>query len=210
MACTHENKTPIMQPLHYLALGDSYTIGQGVQESERWPNQLSEMLTQNGVEIPETKIIAKTGWRTNNLIQAIADSTLTDFNLVSLLIGVNNQFSGQSFEIFTAEFDSLLSISIDIAGDKERVFVVSIPDYGVTPFGSANSENIAREIDMYNNYIKLKCNEQSILFINITEISRQLGALPGSLAPDNLHPSGNQYSLWVDEIFPNVNDMLSN
>jgi lysophospholipase L1-like esterase len=208
-ACSHENKTPIMQPLHYLALGDSYTIGQGVEESERWPNLLSEMLAQNGVEIAETKIIAQTGWKTSNLIQAIADSDLTNFNLVSLLIGVNNQFSGQSFEIFTSEFDSLLSISIDLAGNKEKVFVVSIPDYGVTPFGNANSENIAQEIDMYNSYIKQKCNEQNILFIDITEISRQLGALPGSLAPDNLHPSGNQYSLWVDEIFPKVNELLT-
>ncbi len=129
---------------------------------------------------------------------------------MSLLIGVNNQFQNEAFEVFEAEFDSLLNISIGLAGSKERVFVVSIPDYGVTPFGQAisNSANVPSEIDMYNNYIAEKCETENIPFINITEISRTLGDSEGALSEDKLHPSGSQYGEWVNEILPVVTDML--
>ena len=191
----------------YLALGDSYTIGQGVQENERWPNQLSAQLESNGIDVQKTQIIAQTGWKTSDLLNGIADSTLNDYDLISLLIGVNNQFWSQPFDIFQTEFDSLVNIAIEAVG-KERIFIVSIPDYGVTPFGSSNSENIANDIDMYNGYISERCAEEGFPFINVTEISRQLGDSDGALAADNLHPSGYQYSLWVNEMLPSVLDLI--
>ena len=206
-AC-EEKETP--QPtitVKYLALGDSYTIGQGVEENERWPNQLSAQLESNGIDVQKTQIIAQTGWKTSDLLNGIADSTLNDYDLISLLIGVNNQFWSQPFDIFQTEFDSLVNIAIEAVG-KERIFIVSIPDYGVTPFGSSNSENIANDIDMYNGYISERCAEKGFPFINVTEISRQLGDSDGALTTDNLHPSGYQYSLWVNEMLPHVLDLI--
>ena len=191
----------------YLALGDSYTIGQGVEEDERWPNQLSAQLESNGIDVQKTQIIAQTGWKTSDLLNGIADSTLNDYDLISLLIGVNNQFWSQPFDVFQTEFDSLVNIAIEAVG-QERIFIVSIPDYGVTPFGSSNSENIANDIDMYNGYISERCAEEGFPFINVTEISRQLGDSDGALATDNLHPSGYQYSLWVNEMLPSVLDLI--
>ena len=191
----------------YLALGDSYTIGQGVEENERWPNQLSTQLESNGIEVQKTQIIAQTGWKTSDLLNGIADSTLNDYDLISLLIGVNNQFWSQPFDVFQTEFDSLVNIAIEAVG-IERIFIVSIPDYGVTPFGSSNSENIANDIDMYNGYISERCAEEGFPFINVTEISRQLGDSNGALAADNLHPSGYQYSLWVNQMLPSVLDLI--
>ena len=191
----------------YLALGDSYTIGQGVEEDERWPNQLSAQLESNGIDVQKTQIIAQTGWKTSDLLNGIADSTLNDYDLISLLIGVNNQFWSQPFDVFQTEFDSLVNIAIEAVG-QERIFIVSIPDYGVTPFGSSNSENIANDIDMYNGYISERSAEEGFPFINVTEISRQLGDSDGALAADNLHPSGYQYSLWVNEMLPSVLDLI--
>ena len=193
--------------IKYLALGDSYTIGQGVDTLDRWPNQLSAQLISNGIDVQKTDIIAQTGWRTSNLLNALGNSSLDNYNLISLLIGVNNQFWGEPFDIFQSEFDSLLNITIDLVG-KERLFIISIPDYGVTPFGSNNSENIAEDIDLYNNYIEERCSLEGLAFINITEISRQLGDSEGALASDNLHPSGSQYAKWVEELFPIVLNLI--
>jgi len=214
ISCTHQDKIQMNnhnnsgQLINYLALGDSYTIGQGLEESERWPNQLGQKLEENGYEIGAIDIIAKTGWTTTNLINNIELTELGEFNLVSLLIGVNNQFQNKSFEIFRSEFDLLVEKSIQITGSNKRVFILSIPDYGVTPFGSSNSDMIAQELDMYNDYMNQRCFEQNISFVNITEISRQLADSPGSLAEDNLHPSGSQYAKWVKELFPKVIALL--
>ena len=195
------------EPIQYLALGDSYTIGQGVDTMDRWPNQLSSKLEQDEYTIEKTDIIAQTGWKTSDLLNAIEGTNLEDYNLISLSIGVNNQFSGIPFEVYTSEFDELLGRIIDAAGSS-RVFIVSIPDYGVTPFGSNNSETIAQELDEYNEYARLKCDTLNIPYINITEISRILGASDGALASDNLHPSGTQYALWVDEMIPTVRGLV--
>jgi acyl-CoA thioesterase-1 len=200
----------ILDIVKYLALGDSYTIGQGVSEEERWPNQLSSKLIVNNYAVLYTDIVAQTGWTTNDLINAVNNYDLQEYNLVSLLIGVNNQYQNLDFDEFQIEFDSLLNMSINIAGNYKRLFVVSIPDYGVTPFGEPNSEQIAEEIDMYNNYICNTCSERNIPFINITEISRLLGSSDGALAYDNLHPSGSQYAAWVEEILPVVLEILEN
>lgn len=196
------------EPISYLALGDSYTIGQGVEVPERWPYQLRERLIAEEYEVVKTDILAQTGWKTGDLLTAIADNQLAGYNLVSLLIGVNNQFWGGPYDTFTQEFDILLNQSIEMAGSKERVFVMSIPDYGVTPYGSNNSEAIAQSIDLYNSYIQQKCMEEEIIFINITDISRELGDSPGALSSDDLHPSGNQYAQWVDRALPEVLGIL--
>lgn len=196
-------------PVSYLALGDSYTIGQGVSEFLRWPVQLSQLLSDEDCEVNKTDIIAKTGWKTSDLISAIDQNNTDGYNLVSLLIGVNNQFNNQSFAIFQSEFDVLLKTAIEIAGSKDRVFLLSIPDYGVTPFGSSNAEQIAEDLDKYNSYMEDICIDQGILFIDITEISRELADSPGSLAPDNLHPSGSQYTAWANKALPMVKEMLT-
>ena len=217
LSCSSQKETPLMEPeeepeieqINYLALGDSYTIGQGVDEDQRWPNQLGELLKSMDYEIENVEIIAKTGWTTTNLLDAIEVSNTSDYNLVSLLIGVNNQYQNKPFELFVTEFEELLDQSIEIAGEKNRVFVVSIPDYGVTPFGSSNSEKIGLEIDMYNQLISDRCEANQIPFIDITEISRNLGAKEGALASDNLHPSGSQYTDWTNEILPFVIKLLN-
>jgi lysophospholipase L1-like esterase len=195
------------EPIQYLALGDSYTIGQGVDTLDRWPNQLSSKLEQDGYTIEKTDIIAQTGWKTSDLLNAIENSNLENYNLMSLLIGVNNQFSGIPFEIYANEFDELINQMIDAVGSN-RIFVVSIPDYGVTPFGSNNSETIAQELDDYNEYARSRCQALNIPYINITEISRTLGASDGALASDNLHPSGIQYAEWVEKIGPAVIEII--
>ena len=197
--------------IRYLALGDSYTIGEGVDQLERWPNQLVDVLESNDITVESSEIIAQTGWTTSNLINAIDANDPQDFNLVSLLIGVNNQFANQDFDLFITEFNVLIQRSNLIAGSSDRVFVVSIPDYGVTPFANSwgNPEQIASELDMYNDYMRQRCVGLGIPFIDITEISRTLGDSDGALASDNLHPSGEQYRLWVEEILPVVLEMVS-
>lgn len=202
-----ENETSIA-PLKYLALGDSYTIGQGVAKELRWPNQLTEELKAAGFEVVRNDIIARTGWTTTNLLDATYAEELDDYNLVSLLIGVNNQFQGKAFSLFENEFDSLLNWSISIAGSQNRVFVVSIPDYGVTPYGQSEAEKIAKELDQYNVFMKKQCEARSIPFIDITGISRELKDEEGALAPDDLHPSGSQYTQWVEKILPVVTELL--
>jgi len=200
--------TVAIESISYLALGDSYTIGQGVDTAFRWPNQLVDSLSVYDFELSKFRIIAQTGWTTTNLLDALEGASLEGFNMVSLLIGVNNQFQRKPFDLYIAELDSLLERSIEIAGDTNRVFMLSIPDYGVTPFGSSNSELIAEELDLYNEYAKYRCDALGIPFINITEISRELGDSEGALASDNLHPSGSQYSLWIEEVLPSVLSIL--
>ena len=192
----------------YLALGDSYTIGQGVAEHQRWPNQLKTRLGSANIELTEVNILARTGWTTSALLSAIRNEKPKNHDLVSLLIGVNNQYQNLSFNSFKNEFDQLLDMSLALAGSTKKLFVVSIPDYGVTPFGIDGRQTIANEIDMYNNYIREKCDELGLAFIDITYLSRQLGDSKGALAEDNLHPSGSQYSKWVDIIYPVALDLL--
>lgn len=202
------DREEVAQEFNYLALGDSYTIGEGVEISERWPIQLVEKLNGNGYNISNVDIIAKTGWTTTNLIDAIDQKDIDSFNLVSLLIGVNNQFQNLSFDDFKMEFDILLNTAIEISRTPKKVFVVSIPDYGVTPFGAANSEKIGREIDMYNAYIMEQCKGRAVPFVDITQISRMQADAPEALASDRLHPSGHQYGKWVEKMLPIVESLI--
>jgi len=201
----------VSEPVNYtyLALGDSYTIGQGVTKPMRWPNQLKSRLKSDNINLEEVNILARTGWTTTALLSAIAREKPKNHNLVSLLIGVNNQYQNSSFTSFKNEFDELLNISLSLAGKTKKVFVVSIPDYGVTPFGAGfRRQTLADEIDMYNAYIKEKCDQFDVPFIDVTYLSRQLGDSKGALADDELHPSGSQYSKWVDLIYPVALDLL--
>ena len=199
-------------PFTYLALGDSYTIGESVEISERFPVQLANRLQADGVDIIDPEILATTGWTTDELSTAIKASPFRDstFSLVSLLIGVNNQFRGYDFETYKAEFRSLLERAVKFArGNKFRVFVVSIPDYGVTPFGkSRDSEKIAREIDQYNQANKMITEEMDILYFDITPISRKAENDSELIAKDGLHPSGKMYSEWLDLIYPEIKSRL--
>ncbi len=203
---------PQQQPLSFLALGDSYTIGESVEERERWPVQLADRLRKEGVDVAEPQIVATTGWTTDELAQGIIESGVEgDFDIVSLLIGVNNQYRGYDFSQYEKEFAELLQQAIDFAaGDTGRVFVVSIPDYGVTPFGQrGNPEKIAEEIDRYNQFAQDLATSRGVEFFEITEISREALTDPELIAEDRLHPSGKMYTRWVDKIFPWLHGILN-
>jgi len=188
--------------LSYLALGDSYTIGESVNESERWPNQLAQALTKKGVAVAPPKIIATTGWRTDNLKEAIIKANLKeDYDMVSLLIGVNNQYQGKPADQYAVEFEDLLKTAIKLArGKSNHVFVVSIPDYGYTPFGLAKKETISKQIDEFNEINKRISEQYNVAYHNITDISRKGLEEPSLVADDKLHPSGKMYTLWMERI----------
>lgn len=193
--------------LSYLALGDSYTIGESVAENERWPVQLSKTLSKNGLEVAPPQIIARTGWTTDELKAKIVSEKITqNYDLVSLLIGVNNQYRGRSVEQFRTEFIDLLETAIKFAGNKtEHVFVVSIPDWGVTPFGGkGQNKTISEQIDLFNKVKKEETEKKGILYIDITPISRQAINDASLIAEDGLHPSGKMYSQWVEKIYPEL------
>jgi lysophospholipase L1-like esterase len=190
------------QAITYLALGDSYTIGESVLEKDRWPNQLASLLSKSNSKEVKTSIVATTGWRTDNLINAITIAKLKEeYDLVSLLIGVNNQYQGKPIEQYAIEFEKLLKISIQLAkGNKENVFVVSIPDYGFTSYGQKNQSKISKEIDQFNDVNKKITDQYNVKYIDITDISRQGIGEPSFVASDGLHPSGKMYTLWVERI----------
>ncbi|MCC8409514.1 SGNH/GDSL hydrolase family protein [Mucilaginibacter sp. UR6-1] len=187
--------------LTYLALGDSYTIGEAVEADKNFPNQLITRMPQYGLQFNKPQIIARTGWTTDELIQAIDQQKPTGtFNLVTLLIGVNNQYRGYNIDTYRTEFKKLLNTALNYAGNnKAHVFVLSIPDYSVTPFAqNSDREKIAREIDQYNAINKAETENMGIAYIDITPISRQATAKPELIANDGLHPSALMYKAWID------------
>ena len=197
--------------ISFLSLGDSYTIGESVPEADRWSVQLAAMLRQNGLAVASPDIIARTGWTTAELTDGIAQAKNNKtYDLVSLLIGVNNQYRGQSIERYRTEFRSLLNTSVNFAkGNKNRVFVLSTPDWGVSPFGKGSDRTkIAREIDAFNAVAKEECEKAGILFIDITPISRAGLDDPSMFARDDLHFSGKMYGLWAKEALPEVKGLL--
>ncbi len=191
---------------NYLALGDSYTIGESVSELKRWPNQLASLLSKGSNKDIKTSIIATTGWRTDNLMNAIHIAQLKDeYDLVSLLIGVNNQYQGKPADQYAVEFEELLKIAISLAkGKKENVFVVSIPDYGFTPFGQKNQSVISAAIDQFNEINRRITGAYHLKYVDITDISRQGISDPSLVAPDGLHPSGKMYALWVQRMVQEI------
>jgi lysophospholipase L1-like esterase len=191
-----------IQPMKYLALGDSYTIGERVSEAARWPQQLADSLTKRGLSISKPTIIATTGWRTDDLKNAIASANLkSEYDLVSLLIGVNNQYQGKSSAEYAVEFEELLKLAIHLAkGKKHHVIVLSIPDYGYTPFGKPKKDDITKAIDEFNEINARITYKYGIQYFDITEISRDGLKDPSLIAEDGLHPSGKMYSYWVELI----------
>lgn len=187
--------------LSYLALGDSYTIGEQVPFAENFPNQTVQLLRRKNKDIADPVIIATTGWTTDELQAAIRERQLNErFGLVSLLIGVNNQYRGRSLENYREEFTQLLQQAIVFANEKaDRVFVLSIPDWGVTPFAEGKDRaQIAVEIDQYNAAAKEICDQHQVCFINITDSTRANGTKEDFLADDKLHPSSKEYTVWAD------------
>lgn len=199
--------------IRFLALGDSYTIGQSVGANERWPVQLSDSLATRGIVTDTMRIIATTGWRTDDLLNAINNQQLQQqhYNLVSLLVGVNNQYQGTPFSQYVIEFPALLDSAIRYAGgNKNHVFVVSIPDYAYTPFGqsTSNPSQISTELDHYNAYNKRVTDSMQIQYFDITPISRQGTTTPTYVTTDGLHPSGLQYSKWVKLMLDSIDHQV--
>ncbi len=192
--------------LKILSLGDSYTIGQSVCETCRFPIQLKDSLADMRTEDISVNIVARTGWTTTNLINAIdSEDNGSNYDLVTLLIGVNNQYQHKPFALFENEFPILIQKAIRFAkNDKTNVVVISIPDYAYTPFGqnSSNPQIISTEIDQYNSYIQTYCLERNISFINVTDITRLGLDQPELVASDGLHPSRLAYKLFVERIIP--------
>ncbi|KAB7630893.1 SGNH/GDSL hydrolase family protein [Stenotrophomonas rhizophila] len=192
--------------LPYLALGDSYTIGEGVEPAGRWPMQLAAALRDIGVAVDDPSIIATTGWTTDELEAGIdADAPQGPFELVSLLIGVNDQYRGRSVDEYRPRFTALLQRALAFAGDRApRVLVLSIPDWGVTPYAMASGRDrvqIGQELDAYNAAAAAICAEHDVAFVDITDLSRQLGGESVMLAEDGLHPSAAMYTLWHQRAF---------
>jgi lysophospholipase L1-like esterase len=199
--------------LSYLALGDSYTIGESVPAGARWPMQLADALRTRGIRIADPRIIATTGWTTDELSAAMdAAEPLGTFDFVSLLIGVNNQYRGREVENYRAEFAALLDRAIGLVGGREdRVLVLSIPDWGVTPFGQGSGRDtaqIGRELDAYNAVAAEECAVRGITFVDITPVSRSLGAQPDRIADDGLHPSPLAYADWTALALPTAERLL--
>ncbi|WP_128547145.1 SGNH/GDSL hydrolase family protein [Larkinella soli] len=195
----------------YLALGDSYTIGESVAASDRWSVQMAGLLRREGVSVADPEIIARTGWTTDELQAGIRQSGVRGpFGVVSLLIGVNNQFRGQSPEKYRTEFRELLQTATQFADEKPgRVFVLSIPDWGVSPYARTfDRGKIAREIDTFNAVAKEECGKAGVAFIDITPLSRQAAGDPSQIAEDGLHFSGKQYRLWAEKALPVVKKMF--
>ncbi|MFT3908641.1 MAG: SGNH/GDSL hydrolase family protein [Ferruginibacter sp.] len=189
----------------YLALGDSYTIGEQVLLAENFPYQAVQLLRRNNNKFDFTapEIIAKTGWTTDELAAAIAETKfLPKYDFVSLLIGVNNQYRGRPVENYKQEFEGLLQKAIQFAGnDRNRVFVLSIPDWGITPFAAGRDNNvIAKEIDAFNAACKLITESMHCHFIDITADQRADNNKEGFIATDGLHPSGKEYAKWAKKL----------
>lgn len=186
--------------LKLLALGDSYTIGEAVDERERWPVLLFKILNEAGIVVKMPQIVAKTGWTTDELNQAIDDANIKEtFHLVSLLIGVNNQYRGRSVENYKIEFEALLKRAINFAGNEpQNVFVLSIPDWGCTPFAEGRDrQKIAEEIDAYNLVNKQISETLGVKWFDITPSTRKSIGDLSLLAADGLHPSGKNYKEWA-------------
>ena len=207
--CNNDEKAPFYgnenpRQINYLALGDSYTIGQSVCTTCRFPEQLKASLQATYPDNPVLlQVIAKTGWTTTNLLNEInLVNPSTNFDLVTLLIGVNNQYQNKPFSLYETEFPQLVAKAITCAkGDKSNVIVVSIPDYAYTPFGQG-AVNISTAIDQYNAFAQNYCAQNGIVFINITDITRLGLSQPELVASDGLHPSELAYSKFAERISP--------
>ncbi|AXB56147.1 SGNH/GDSL hydrolase family protein [Flavobacterium fluviale] len=207
---------PIASSINYLALGDSYTIGQSVCATCRFPEQLKTSLNAMYSSTISLKIIATTGWTTSNLLSSInTQNPEPNYDLVTLLIGVNNQYQRRNFSVYEKEFPELVTKAIMLAkGDRKNVVVISIPDYAYTPYGKAlagdQTSTISSEIDQYNSFAEKYCINNQIAFVSITDITRQGLNSPNLVASDGLHPSETAYKMFVDKMMPEIKKALHN
>ena len=195
----------------WLALGDSYTIGTAVKEADRYPVQTVALLKAQGADIANAGIIATNGWTTADLITATQGKPATnDYDVVSLLIGVNNQYQGRSIEEYKQQFTTLLQRAIQLAnGRPGHVVVLSIPDYSVTPFASgSDKQKIAREIDAFNTVNKAIAADHKVHYLYITDDSRKAASDPSLVAQDGLHFSGKEYAVWSEKLAPIIKALL--
>lgn len=203
-----------MTTLSYLALGDSYTIGEGVDEAGRWPVQLANALRQLQVPLRDPRIIATTGWTTDELAHAMDEAGLVDaqWDVVSLLIGVNDQYRHRPLPEFATGFDTLFHRAELLSKrGAAGVLVLSIPDWGTTPFAAKEARDaatIAHELDAYNTHIHTMCDAHGAAFVDVTAVSRQRGGAPGMLVADGLHPSATQYAEWTRLALPAARRVL--
>ncbi|AMQ56721.1 SGNH/GDSL hydrolase family protein [Algoriphagus sanaruensis] len=203
-----------LKTINYLALGDSYTIGEGVEEKDRYPNQLvDKMNTSGNLFFYPATIIAKTGWTVDELDAGINARQPSEkgYDLVTLLIGVNNQYRGRPVEEYEKDFEAMLNRAIGFArGKNDRVIVLSIPDWAVTGFAKARNtdqKKVGAEIDAYNAAKKAICAKHQVTFIDITEEYRIIGGQPEMMASDRLHPSGLVYEKWTNELVKAVKEI---
>jgi len=192
-------------PIRFLALGDSYTIGESVAPDERWPNQLAALLEDRGYDVLKPQIVARTGWTTAELMAGMGGARPEGpFDLVSLLIGVNNQYRGLDPEAYRAEFRVLLGRAIDLTGGEPgRVIVLSIPDWGVTPFAAGRDhEQISTEINNFNRINREEAAESGALYVDVTPVSRTASGARSLIADDGLHPAGEMYRQWAQLALP--------
>jgi len=212
MKITTDTTTTVKQTtadsINYLALGDSYTVGEAEPSDASYPHQLTNSLrSYAGLNVDYPTIIATTGWTTQDLISAIAASSINakKYDFVTLLIGVNDQYQQLSQSDYQVKFAQVLNTAINFAyGDTSRVFVLSIPDWGVTPFGAGQDSIIGPQIDQFNAINKAISLKAGVHYINITDISREAATDPSLIAPDGLHPSASMYALWVSRLEPIV------
>ncbi len=207
-----ESGIPVSGEKRYLALGDSYTIGEAVAADQQWPVQLQKKLTGEGVKLATPEIIARTGWTTAELAAGIMQANPKGpYDLVTLLIGVNNQYRGLDTAEYRKQFRELLIQAATFAGNNyAKVIVVSIPDWGYTPFGGLrNRGDISKAIDQFNRINREETRKTPADYVDITAISRNGLAEPNLVATDGLHPSGEQYRRWVELVFPVAKTILS-
>ncbi len=206
-----------MSTIRYLALGDSYTIGESVPEEDRWPNQLAKLIESSREgslwEGPQLDliIIARTGWTVKELWAGIqANPPQEAYDLVTLLIGVNDQYRGYPVDDYRKDFHFMLGKAIEYAGGKpSKVIVLSIPDWGVTPFAADRDPlQIAKEIDVFNSVNRDESKKAGVHYVDITSISREAVSDPALIASDGLHPSGKMYALWAQEVLPVASEIL--
>jgi len=205
--------TSTQAALSYLALGDSYTIGEGIAADETWPRQLAAQLRADDIALADPTVIATTGWSSCELAAAIDAAAPDGHDLVSLLVGVNDQYRGLALDHYRTGFARLLERAIGLArGRANRVLVLSIPDWGVTPFGQASGRSpaqVAAELDAFNGAARAACATRDVAFVDITPLSRARGAQPEMLADDGLHPSAAMHALWTQLALPIAQRLLS-
>ena len=195
--------TPRESPYSFIALGDSYTIGEGVNEDERWPNQFVDVAYESGVDFDQPMIIAETGWKTYDLLNAINQTNFTKkYDYISLLIGVNNQFNSRPIDEFEEDLNKLMDEMKRIKKNDGSIIIISIPDWGYTPFGeSSDMSDISEQINLFNSSLRKFATTNGLKYVDVTEISRRGINEPDLITNDNLHPSGIMYLEWAKKIY---------